>query len=67
MCPDKKLKWFEEHGWEPEAIEEVRQLVIQRWTESYKPVPIPATAVAPIAPALLAEVYLRKSCRLKLR
>lgn len=38
MCPDKKLVWFAEHGWDSEAIEEVRQLVIRRWNESYKPV-----------------------------
>lgn len=37
MCPNKKLQWFKDHGWQPEAIEAVRQLVIQRWTESYQP------------------------------
>ncbi|KAJ7147415.1 hypothetical protein C8R43DRAFT_889998, partial [Mycena crocata] len=36
MCPDKKLQWFTKRGWDNEAIEEVRQLVIRRWNQSYK-------------------------------
>ena len=36
MCPNKKLKWFEEHRWEPDAIEEAQQLVVCCWAESYK-------------------------------
>jgi hypothetical protein len=51
MCPDKKLKWFEERGWTAEAIEEVRQLVLHRWEESYKP-----TATAVITPAATLNV-----------
>lgn len=37
MCPDKKLQWFEDHGYDSEDVEEVRKLVINRWNESYKP------------------------------
>jgi len=51
MCPDKKLKWFEERGWTTEAIEEVRQLVLHRWEESYKP-----TAIAVPAPGTTLNV-----------
>jgi hypothetical protein len=47
MCPDKKLKWFKERGWTTEAIEEVRQLVLRRWEESYKPTAI--MVPAPVA------------------
>jgi len=35
MCPDKKLNWFAKRGWSQNDIEEVRELVIKRWEESY--------------------------------
>ncbi|KAF7978554.1 hypothetical protein HWV62_45470 [Athelia sp. TMB] len=35
MCPHCKLQWFVEHGHSPDKIEELRQLVITRFDESY--------------------------------
>jgi hypothetical protein len=62
MCPNKKLKWFEDHGWALEAVEEVRQLVVKRWEESYKPAgTVPATtpvsAQPPVVNPLLFLYY----------
>jgi hypothetical protein len=36
MSPDKKLRWFEQHNYTPEAVARVRRLVIARWEESYR-------------------------------
>jgi len=55
MCPDKKMQWFVDHGWESDAIEEFRQLVIGRWVESYKPITV-ANAAVPAAPANIPAV-----------
>jgi hypothetical protein len=44
MCPDRKLQWFIDHGWSPEAVEEVWQLVLCHWEASYK---LEAVATAP--------------------
>lgn len=68
MCPDKKLVWFAEHSWDSEAIEEVRQLVIRRWNESYKPVitVVAATATTrassmPPTPVVVSYISLSES------
>lgn len=37
MCPDRKLKWFQDKGCPDQEIQAIRQLVVNRWTESYKP------------------------------
>ena len=48
MCPDKKLKWFKDHGRTAAQIREIKKLVVTCWNETYKgdeePVPA-ATAV----------------------
>ena len=55
MCPDKKMQWFVDHGWESDAIEEVCRLVIGHWGESYKPTTA-ANAAVPAAPANIPAV-----------
>ena len=57
MCPNKKLKWFKEHRWEPDAIEEVWQFVICCWAESYKP----AVAATNTAGAVLKTIPVKVS------
>ncbi|KAF9032378.1 hypothetical protein BJ165DRAFT_1357982 [Panaeolus papilionaceus] len=37
MCPDKKLKWFKDHGRTAQQIRTIRKLVIAKWTEIYEP------------------------------
>jgi hypothetical protein len=37
MSPDKKLAWFARAGWTSDEIQEVRDLVVRRWNESYRP------------------------------
>jgi hypothetical protein len=54
LCSDKKLEWFRKRGWTPEEVEEVRQLVIRRWNESYKPVSVTPTTTAAVAVPLAA-------------
>jgi hypothetical protein len=36
MCPDKKLKWFKDHGRTAAQIRDIRKLVVTRWNETYK-------------------------------
>lgn len=36
MCPDRKLKWFKDHGRTAAQIREIKKLVIRRWEESYQ-------------------------------
>ena len=36
MCPDKKLKWFKDHGRTAAQIRDIKKLVITRWNETYK-------------------------------
>jgi hypothetical protein len=36
MCPDRKLKWFKDHGRTAAQIKEIKKLVIKRWEESYQ-------------------------------
>ena len=36
MCPDKKLKWFKDHGRTSAQIRDIKKLVVIRWTETYK-------------------------------
>lgn len=60
MCPDKKLQWFVDHDWSSEAVEEVHQLVLHHWAESYKPV-----AAAAVPPAILEQIPLIVSSSLR--
>jgi hypothetical protein len=45
MCPDKKLKWFKDHGRSAAQIRDIKKLVVTRWNETYKgdEEPFPAT------------------------
>jgi hypothetical protein len=36
MCPDRKLKWFKDHGRTAVQIKEIKKVVIKRWEESYR-------------------------------
>ena len=36
MCPDKKLKWFKDHGRSAAQIRDIKKLVVTRWNETYK-------------------------------
>jgi len=36
MCPDKKLKWFKDHGHSAAQIREIKKMVTNRWNETYK-------------------------------
>jgi hypothetical protein len=51
MCPDKKLKWFKDHGRTAAQVAEIKKLVIKRWDESYKPTAAsePINAAVPVA------------------
>lgn len=47
MCPDKKLKWFKDHGHTAAQIRDIKKSVIMRWNETYKGDESPApTAIA---------------------
>jgi len=35
MCPDRKLKWFKDHGRTPRQTKEIEKLVIARWNKFY--------------------------------
>ncbi|KAF8994243.1 hypothetical protein BDQ17DRAFT_1251992, partial [Cyathus striatus] len=37
MCPDRKLDWFKERDYDDDRIEEIKDMVVKWWTESYKP------------------------------
>ncbi|KAF9039869.1 hypothetical protein BJ165DRAFT_1351564 [Panaeolus papilionaceus] len=37
MCPDRKLKWFKDHGWTVAQIRDIKKLVIDTWKAKYKP------------------------------
>ena len=36
MCPDKKLKWFKDHGHTMAQIQDIKKLVLTHWTETYR-------------------------------
>ncbi|KAF8218824.1 hypothetical protein L208DRAFT_1066469, partial [Tricholoma matsutake] len=36
MCPDKKLKWFKDHGQTAAQIQDIKKMVIEHWDETYK-------------------------------
>ncbi|KAF8987460.1 hypothetical protein BDQ17DRAFT_1315014 [Cyathus striatus] len=36
MCPDRKLDWFKERDYHDEQIEEIKGMVVKRWTQNYK-------------------------------
>lgn len=35
MCPDRKLQWFKDRGRTAAQIEDIRKVVVNRWSESY--------------------------------
>jgi hypothetical protein len=37
MCPDRKLKWFKDHGRTAAQIRDIKKLVVNRFKESYAP------------------------------
>lgn len=37
LCPDRKLKWFKDHGRTTRQIKEIEKMVIARWNVSYAP------------------------------
>ena len=49
MCPDKKLKWFKDHGRTTAQIRDIRKLVVTRWNETYKgdEGPVPEASAVP--------------------
>lgn len=47
MCPDRKLKWFKDHGFPSLVTRKIKQLVIDRWEKDYKPEPVAAPAPGP--------------------
>jgi hypothetical protein len=60
MCPDRKLKWFKDHGRTAMQIKEIKKMVIKRWEESYysvedetpeNPTPVTQPAKVWIVPA----------------
>lgn len=36
MCPDKKLKWFKDHGHTAAQTRDIKKLVLTHWAETYK-------------------------------
>jgi hypothetical protein len=43
MCPDKKIKWFKDHGRGGET-RAIKKLVVDRWNETYRGDAEPARA-----------------------
>ena len=37
MCPDRKLKWFKDHGRTPRQIKEIEKKVVSVWNTKYAP------------------------------
>ncbi|KAF8960256.1 hypothetical protein BDZ97DRAFT_1666176, partial [Flammula alnicola] len=37
MCPDRKLKWFKDHGRTARQIKEIEKIVVSKWNENYIP------------------------------
>ena len=37
MCPDRKLKWFKDHGRTAAQIRDIKKLVVNRFKQSYAP------------------------------
>lgn len=37
MCPDRKLKWFKEHGRTTQQIKAIEKMVIKCWNDRYAP------------------------------
>jgi hypothetical protein len=35
MCPDRKLKWFKDHGRTAAQIRDIKKIVIKRFKDSY--------------------------------
>lgn len=57
MCPDRKLKWFKDHGRDSEQIALIREIVISRWNESYvqHAAPIPTVSHTNKVSSLIIE------------
>jgi len=39
MSPDKKMKWFKDHGRSAAEIRRIKKLVVDRWNEGYEDIP----------------------------
>ncbi|KAF5354023.1 hypothetical protein D9756_006943 [Leucocoprinus leucothites] len=37
MCPDRKLQWFKDNGFSCAVISQLKQTVIDRWEQNYRP------------------------------
>lgn len=37
MCPDRKLKWFKDHGRTPKQIKDIEKMVVKQWKDIYAP------------------------------
>lgn len=35
MCPDRKLKWFKDHGRTPSQIRAIEETVVNMWNSEY--------------------------------
>ncbi|KAF9460566.1 hypothetical protein BDZ94DRAFT_899117, partial [Collybia nuda] len=35
MCPDRKLKWFKDHGRTSRQVKDIEKMVIKHWNEVY--------------------------------
>jgi len=35
MCPDRKTKWFKDHGRTTAQVREIKAAVTKRWKETY--------------------------------
>lgn len=56
MCPDKKLKWFKDHGRTAAQIKEIKKTVIKRWDESYKPKDM-GPEIVDVAPKVVLLIF----------
>ncbi|KAI0721754.1 hypothetical protein C8Q72DRAFT_955599 [Fomitopsis betulina] len=50
MCPDRKLQWFFDNDWSLEDIVQIRDIVMQRFYEKFKPPPQTAQNTSTVGP-----------------
>lgn len=51
MCPDRKLQWFVDNGWELDDVIRIRQTVVALFEEKFKPrTPEPPMSVPTLLP-----------------
>jgi hypothetical protein len=44
MSPDKKMKWFKDHGRSAAEIRRIKKLVVDRWNKGYEGEDMPPVA-----------------------